>query len=130
MRRIHFSIAVFAIAFGLTSCCSLIHTIHERISKGQEVVSDWRQKYCQTHIRCPNQQESARFRSLFQAKIEKYIADHPEFIENKKSELRGSSPLIAMTKTEMSFFVNDPFERIKNPEELAKRAQQFWAELK
>src|SRR5689334_2524107 len=111
--RASFLVVSFFSSLVLSGCYlfGIVHTSHSKVSAGLNVTDAWTGRYCQTHIRCPNQKEIGRFRVEHREKIDMYLAWHRELDENRKSDLLNLHPKLGMTKAEVALFLIGPFEK-------------------
>jgi hypothetical protein len=123
MRGTVLHMAGIEIFSGLMSCGTVACQLREGNYSDIGNVSAWNEKCEQQHGREVAKLESReRFESEHRAKVQRYIADHPDLDEKKKSDIRGHCPVPGMTKEEVRLFLNDPVEVIRDPQELAKAA--------
>jgi hypothetical protein len=127
--RVFYIIAACIVIYSLTSCL-FNHNVHERRSYGPDGVNIWRSRYFAKWNREPSQQEARAKNAEFKSNVERYISAHPSLTEGKKSNLRTLEVFREMTKAEVVLLLDEPSQIIRDPEGIAKKAQQFWPELK
>jgi hypothetical protein len=129
MRWVYLGFVVFLALVWSTSCFFYSPYVQKRAGAGPDAVNDWSEKYSVLYGRYPTKSERDVYQGRLRDKVEQYIVAHPDLSPRRVSQLRALAIYPGMTKEEAKFFLNAAVKVIRDPQELATRAGNFWRDL-